>query len=187
VKRIAVEGAFTEELAERVVREIRAAAGSPVDLRIDSEGGMFAALIQIALEVEEHNKPVFTTVTNYAGSAAGLLALAGDVRRIAPTGTLMLHYGRPGGRESAAEMRGIVREYTEASHDDIVAWLAREKVFGAEEAICFGLVDRIVDATAPEPVRLRDPVKRQPTKWLRPWRALFEELDLRSFEMVATP
>jgi len=57
--------------------------------------------------------------------------------------------------------------------------MAREKTFTAGEALQAGLVDRIIDAAAPEPVRLWTPAKRRPTQWLRPWRVLFEEFDLR--------
>lgn len=48
-----------------------------------------------------------------------------------------------------------------------------------KEALRFGLVDRIIDVESPEPVRLWEPKKRQPTAWLRSWRETFEGLDLR--------
>lgn len=179
MKRIAVEGPFTDELAERVVREIRAAAGRPIDLRIDSGGGKFGTLIQILLEVEEHPHAVFTTVTGKAWSAAGILAIAGDVRRVDKRGEVMLHYPRPSSRESALQAREIAQHYTQAPMNDVIAWHACERYFAAKEAVQHGLADRVIDADTPEPVRLRDPVHRAPAAWLRSWRELFEEHDLR--------
>ena len=186
MKRINVEGWLDDDQALRVVTEIRAAVGRPIDLRIDSRGGKFGAVIDILLELEERDKWLATTVIREALSAACILALAGDVRRIDRRGTMMAHFPRPSSPDGAAEAREIVREYTCRQPGEVTAWLAREKTFTAAEAVHFGLADRIVDATAPEPVRLRDPLKRRPTEWLRPWRDLYERLDLRTMkELVA--
>ncbi len=179
MKRIDVTGYFSHEMAERVAIEIRAAAGRPVDLRIDSEGGKLGALITILLEVEEHASFVATTVVGRAYSAAGVLAIAGDLRRIGKASEVMLHYPTPASREAALSARQIAQHYTGAPMDDIIAWHARERYFTAPEAVQHGLADRIVQADAPEPVRLREPVKRRPAEWLREWRELFEQLDLR--------
>jgi ATP-dependent protease ClpP protease subunit len=185
VKRINVHGPLTEDAAERIVVEMRGAAGRPIDLRIDSEGGKFAAAIHILLEAEEHPHAVFTTVIGYAGSAAGIVAIAGDVRRIDRRGQVMLHYPSPASRDGALKAREIAHAYTGQPMEEIAAWHAREKFFGAAEAVHFGLADRIVDATAPEPVRLRDPLKRRPAEWLREYRELFERLDLRADDTLA--
>jgi ATP-dependent protease ClpP protease subunit len=179
MRRIDVAGYLGDDQAERVVAEIRGAAGRPIDLRINSRGGVFGAAVDILLELEEHDTWIATTVIGEASSAACLLAIAGDVRRIDREGTMMVHYARPASPDAAKEMRRIVREYTGCGYAQVIAWLAREKTFSAAEAVRAGLADRIVDATAPEPVRLKDPVKRRPTQWLRPWRDLYERLDLR--------
>jgi hypothetical protein len=92
----------------------------------------------------------------------------------------MLHYARPSSRESALEIRTIVGEYTTLPPDAVNAALAREKCFSPTEALAGNLVDRIINADAPEPVRLRDdPRKRPPAQWLRFYRELFELHDLR--------
>jgi ATP-dependent Clp protease protease subunit len=179
VRCIAVEGWLDDDQALRVVTEIRAAAGRPVDLRIDSQGGKFGAAIDILLEVEEHDAWVATTVIGEACSAAGLIAIAGDVRRIDPRGTIMLHYPRPASRDGALKAREIAQEYTRQPMDEIISWHARERTFSAAEAVQHGLADRIVDVTAPEPVRLWDPPKRRPAEWLKEYRDLYERLDLR--------
>jgi ATP-dependent protease ClpP protease subunit len=178
VRRIDIIGFLDGDQAARVVAAIRSAASS-VDIRIDSEGGRFAAMVAIILEVEEHCYPVFTTVVGRAGSAAGVLAIAGDVRCIDRKGTLMLHYATPASREAGVEMRALVREYTQAAPADVAGWLFREKTFAANDAVRFGLADRIIDARAPDAVWLKAPPKRRPAAWLGPWRDLVERHGLR--------
>lgn len=180
MKRINVQGPFNDELAGRVVRAIRAAGGLPIDLRIDSSGGNFGAAIEICLEIEEHSAPVFTTIVGQAFSAAGVLAIAGDVRRIDRGGVVMLHYPSPPSREGTLRAREMVQEYTRQPMDDIITWLVRERPFTAADAVQHGLADRVIDASASEPVvRLWEAKKRAPTAWLRRYREDFERHDLR--------
>ena len=177
--RIDLRGPLDEALAHRIVRAIRAAAVRSVDLRIDSEGGSLAAAIAICLEIEEHSHPIFTTVHAKANSAASLIAASGDLRRIDRRGLILVHCPSPPSPDAAAEVRAALVEYSRQLPRDVAEWMAREKTFTAGEALQAGLVDRIIDAAAPEPVRLWTPAKRRPTQWLRPWRVLFEEFDLR--------
>jgi ATP-dependent protease ClpP protease subunit len=178
LKRIAIRGFLDEENASRTVLAIRAAAGRPLDLRISSPGGVFAAAIAILLETEEHDRWVATTVTGEACSAAAIVALGGDVRRIDRCSTMMLHYPTPPSRNAAAAVRAAVGEYTGRPEKEIRAWLAREKHFTAAEAVQLGLADRVIAADAPELVQARDPPRRR-AQWLRAWRETFEEFDLR--------
>ena len=182
---IALTGPLDEAEGSRVAAEIQRAAGHVIDLRIDSPGGKFGAAIEVAMAIEEHDRAVVATVTGEACSAAGLVALAGDRRRIAPAGTLMLHYpSHPRGWPSSAERaeayqraEDAIAEYCGAPLMRIKAWLASERFFTAREAKAEGLVDSI-DA-GPLPVFLREPAKRAPRQWLREWRDFYERLALR--------
>jgi len=187
VKRIDVVGPFTEALAERVVRAIRAAAGQPVDLRIDSSGGKFGVAIEICLEMEEHDRMVVTTITGEASSAAGLVAMAGDRRRIIRGGLMLLHHSSPFSMASSDGVAAAISEFTGQPRSVAWRWMNAEKTFDAIEAKAAGLVDDIVGAELLPTVFLREPKKRQPTAWLRRWREDFERLDLRApvAEMVA--
>ena len=184
---IDVRGDLDEQKGHEVAAAIRSAAGHTVDLRIDSRGGKLIAAILIALEIEECPNCVVTTVVGEASSAAALVALGGDKRRIAGTGAMMMHFGTfpagsaisPDERANAAvDMLKTVGEYVPAATQaDIRTWMNEERTFRAREAQAAGLVDVISDA--PLPLYLRELPKRRPTAWLREYRDLFERLDLR--------
>ena len=174
-----VAGPFTEELAERVVHEIRAAAGRPVDLRIDSIGGKLGAAVLIMLEIEESRSFITTTAVGQANSAAGLVMMAGDRRRATKDALMLVHHATPFNTATANEIVGGIAEYTGASRLTVWDWLAAEKTFSATEAKAAGLVDEIAGVNPLPTVFLREPVKRRPAAWLRQWREDYERLDLR--------
>ena len=176
---IHVEGRFDDELAERVAREIRAAAGRPIDLRIDSEGGKLGAAIAICLEMEEHDRLAVTTITGQASSAAGLVAMSGDRRRITRDGLILVHHGSPYSMDGSDQLASAMSEFTGQPPSVAWQWMNAEKVFDALEAKAAGLVDEIVGADLLPTVFLREPKKRRPTAWLRQWRIDCERLDLR--------
>jgi ATP-dependent protease ClpP protease subunit len=182
---IELHGPLDEECGAHVAAAIERAAGHIIDLRIDSPGGHFGGALRLAMAIEEHDRRVITTVEREACSAAALVALAGDGRRIGKSAVIMMHFGKchPGCSpkevgDHAAEMFRIVCEYVpRAAPSDITEWLATERYFSAREAQAAGLVDVISDS--PLPIYLREPKKREPTKWLRRWREDYERLDLR--------
>lgn len=179
MKRISVRGFLDVAHARLVATAIARCAGSAVDLRIDSPGGQYGAAVLICLAIEEHARPITTTICGQACSAAFLVAIAGDVRRIDHKGTMMTHYGSPPDPENASETRKAIHEMTGQPLERIAKWIAREKYFSADEALELGLVDRVIDMHAPEVVRLHEPQKRAPTLWLRGWRELLAQCDLR--------
>jgi ClpP class serine protease len=91
MKRINVRGFLDVDHARLVATAIERCAGSAIDLRIDSPGGQYGAAVLICLAIEEHTRPVTTTVCGQACSAAYLVALRGDFRRIDKRGTMMMH------------------------------------------------------------------------------------------------
>jgi ATP-dependent protease ClpP protease subunit len=178
VKAIELRGPLTEAEGERVAAAIRSAAGRTIDLRIDSEGGKLGAAIRICLEIEEHDAPVFATVTGQASSAAGLVAMAADLRRIDRRGLMLIHHASR--RSASADALAAIAEYSGQPQSTVRGWMDAERTFDAHEALAAGLVDRIVSVSAGPTVFVREPVKRAPTKWLRSWREDFERLDLRA-------
>jgi ATP-dependent protease ClpP protease subunit len=179
MKRIALIGTLDEAQGERVVAEIQAAAGQPVDLRIDSPGGKLGVAIDICLEMEEHDRLVITTITGEAYSAAGLVAMAGDRRRIVRGALMLVHHAQPYSMRTSDELAGAISEFTGQPQSAAWRWMNDEKIFDATEAKAAGLVDTIVADHLTPTVFLKEPPKRRPAAWLRSWREFYETHDLR--------
>ena len=179
MRTIDLVGLLDEAQGFRIARAIKISVGRSIDVRIDSPGGKFGAAIAIALEIEEHDAPVFTTVVGQANSAAGLVAMAGDLRRIDRDGVMLIHHPSPRGSSASADVAGAIGEYSGRPLSVVRSWMDGERTFDAHEAMSAGLIDRIINTASPEPVRLRQPTKRPPTRWLRSWREFYEQHDAR--------
>ena len=167
MRRVDVHGLLTEDAAERVVTQIRAASGRPVDLRIDSPGGGFGCAISIALEIEEADSFVTTTVMGQANSAAGLVAMAGDRRRIVRGGLMLIHHASPYCSKTSDDVAAAISEFTNQPLSVAWRWMNTEQTFNALEAKAAGLIDEIIGDDLLPTVYLREPQKRPPTVWLR--------------------
>jgi ATP-dependent protease ClpP protease subunit len=141
--------------------------------------GKLWGAIAICLEIEEHDRPVTTFIVNEANSAAGLVAMAGDLRRIDRGGMVLVHHPRPRSAEGSADVLNAVVGYSGQPPTIVRNWLDFEQTFSATEARRVGLVDSVIDADGPQPVRLTPLTKRRPAAWLKPWREFCERLDLR--------
>ncbi|WP_428665060.1 ATP-dependent Clp protease proteolytic subunit [Reyranella sp.] len=188
-KVVELTGPLTEAQGARVAAAIRSAKGV-VDLRINSPGGRYGSAIAIALEIEESAHAVVTTILGEACSAAALVALAGDQRRICEGGSMMVHFPAPSpryrtsaderARTAAEHFRAICEYLPDAQPADVRQWMSEERHFTAREALAAGLVDRIASVSATPTVFVREPRKRAPTAWLRSWRDFHERHDLRA-------
>ncbi len=179
MRRIDLRGTLDEDQAERIVTEMRGAAGRPIEIRIDSPGGKLGAAILVGLEIEEHDRLVLTTVTGQASSAAGLIAMLGDRRRIVRHGLVLCHHPAPYSSRASDDVAAAIAEATGQPLSVAWRWMNAEKTFDATEAKASGLVDEIAGADLLPTVFLREPKKRPPTAWLRPWREFFDRADLR--------
>ncbi len=176
---IELQGSIDEAAAVRVAAQIRAAAGRDVELRINSSGGKLWGAIKICMEIEEAAGSVSTVVAGEANSAAALIAMAGDFRRIDRRGAMLVHHPRPRSAEGTLDVLRAIAGYSGQPTRVVRGWLDAEQTFTAVEAQRLGIVDSIVDVDGPRPVRLTPLAKRQPALWLRPWRDLLERNDLR--------
>lgn len=139
------------------------APGEPITIVINSPGGSVDAGFAIWDQVKSMKSPVCTVVTGMAASMGSVLALCADKgkRYATPNARIMIHQpSMPGGVEGPAadiaihaeeivKMREkLVDMYTEASgqpRDVIKKALDRDKWMSAQEALDFGLVDKIVN------------------------------------------
>ena len=138
------------------------APGEPITLVINSPGGSVDAGFALWDQIKSLTSPVSTVVTGMAASMGSVLALvANKGRRFStPNARFMIHQpSMPGGvtgpavdiaihAEEIVKMREkLVDLYVEATgqpRDVVAKALDRDKWMSPEEALDFGLIDRII-------------------------------------------
>ena len=138
--------------------------GEPITIVINSPGGSVDAGFAIWDQIKSMKSPVCTVVTGMAASMGSVLALCADKgkRYATPNARIMIHQpSMPGGvqgpaadiaihAEEIVKMREkLVDLYTESTgqpREVIAKALDRDKWMSAQEALDFGLIDKIVDS-----------------------------------------
>lgn len=136
--------------------------GKPITLVINSPGGSIDAGFAIWDQVKMLTSPIYTLVTGLAASMGSILSLcASKGKRFAtPHARIMIHQpslsGPVAGQATdlkilAAEINNqkklivdLYKEYTGKSREEVEKALDRDTWMGAEEALQFGLLDKIV-------------------------------------------
>lgn len=126
---------------------------NPVTILINSGGGDMFEGIAIYNLLKEHKGEVTVKVVGLAASAASIIAMAGDVRRIDPSSFIMIHNAwvrAQGDRNDFigvseylapfdAAMAKVYQDKTGLELDEIVDYMNSETWFNGEEAIEKGL------------------------------------------------
>ena len=128
---------------------------------IDSPGGAVSSGLALYDVMQAVSCPIRTVCLGTAASMAALLFLSGDMREMLPHSTVMIHDPLiPGGvGGSALELRSVadkimhtrevtaqvIAKHTGRSFDEVLAATARDAWFDADEAVAWGLADRIVE------------------------------------------
>ena len=139
------------------------AAGTPIDLRLNSPGGSVFDAVAIHNALTRHEGTVTVWIDGIAASAASYVAMAGDAIVMPENAFLMIH--DPAGlvMGTATDMRAmaealdkvkgsLVRGYAARSdkpEDEIAALMAAETWLNAQDALDLGLATRMA-----EPVRI---------------------------------
>lgn len=150
--------------AASVVRELAGIdAGSTINVRIDSDGGVVTDGLAIFNALKSHPARVEVTIDGVAASIASLIAQAGDTRRVYKNSTMMIHgpmsgaWGFADDMRNAAEMldtmaAAMLTSYAEraADPDLIASHLSdrRDHWFTASQMIDAGLADVVIDANS---------------------------------------
>ena len=131
---------------------------------INSEGGDFWAGVQIYNMLKEYPGKVTIKIDAIAGSAASIIAMAGDAVEISPAGMIMIHNpwsfveGDSAQMQSVAIMLDEVKENmitiyekkTKLPRDEIARMMDEETWLHAQKAVEFGFADKIIgDEPAP--------------------------------------
>ena len=146
-----------ENVCPKTVKDkIAQAKGEKLDIYINSGGGDLFAGLEIYSELQAYTGQVLIYVQSVAGSAASIIAMAGQ-SEISPTAQIMIHNvsGVFGGdyhdMDKASEMlqglnKSIAQAYvakTGKSEKDILAMLDKETWLTAQEAVEQGFIDKI--------------------------------------------
>lgn len=148
--------------------QLKAAAGADVTININSPGGSAFDGLAIYNLLRAYSGTVTVNVLGLAASAASIIAMGGDVVRIAKAGMLMIHNSRGLCAGTAEDMRdtaaamdkldslmvGIYATRTGAAESDIKALMHRaDHYMTGQEAIDAGYADALLsaDQDTPEP------------------------------------
>jgi ATP-dependent Clp protease protease subunit len=165
-RRVFLSAAVEDKSASELIRKLwyleLTNPGKPILFVINSPGGAVDCGFAIWDQIKLMKSPVTTLITGLAASMGSVLSLvAGKGRRFAtPNSRIMIHQPRVNGviRGQATDLEiqakeilkmrnALVDLYVEATGQDVKAIeraLDRDKWMSAQEALEFGLVDKIV-------------------------------------------
>ncbi len=131
-----------------------------IEIYLNSPGGSYTALMAIYDTMQFIRADVATTCMGQAASAAAILLAAGTAgkRAVLSHSRVLLHQPSTGGQGTLSDLelqaREILRvraqaekllsQHTGQSVDRIRLDTDRDKVFTAEEAVTYGLADRVI-------------------------------------------
>jgi ATP-dependent Clp protease protease subunit len=137
----------------------------PIDLYLNSPGGSMTAMLAIYDTMQYIRATVTTTCVGQAASAAAVLLAAGEPGRrfILPHGRVLLHQPSAQGQGTLpdlvlharevvrirAQMEEVLARHTGQTLERLRADTDRDKIFTAEEARTYGLVDGIIASRKP--------------------------------------
>jgi len=167
-RRVFLSDAVDMESANKVIRHLwyleAVDPGKPILFIINSPGGSVDAGFAIWDQVHLISSPVTTLVTGLAASMGSLLCLCGGKgnRYITPHARVMIHqpsiHGVIRGQATDLEIQAreiiktkkilveVYHQFTGQPHEVIEVALDRDRWMGAQEAIDFGLVDKIASS-----------------------------------------
>lgn len=153
--------------AKRVAGALRALAGKPVTVEMNSPGGSYFEGVAIYNLLRRHDAQVDVQILGVAASAASVIAMAGDTIALAHNAEIMIHEARGlffGTKSEMSDAIGVlahidqsmVETYAARSGrpaDEFSAMIAGKDVyFRGQEAIDAGLADTMMEREAQMPV-----------------------------------
>lgn len=132
-----------------------------IALYINSPGGEVSSGLALYDVMQAISCPIRTVCLGKAASMGAILFAAGDKREILPHGEVMIHdpliYGGVGGSALSVQetsrqllktrqtLGDILARHTGKSRQEIYRKTAKNTWFSAEEAVSFGLADRVIN------------------------------------------
>jgi ATP-dependent Clp protease protease subunit len=137
-------------------------SGQEISIYLNSPSGAMSATMAIYDTMQFVEAPVATTCVGQVGSGAAVLLAAGSPgrRSLLPHTRVLLHQPSTGGQGTIsdlslqtqevlrirAQMNHVLSAHTGQSVATLLADTERDKVFTAEQAVAYGLADRIIPA-----------------------------------------
>jgi ATP-dependent Clp protease protease subunit len=149
---------FFGGITARYINAVLRGAGDVV-VNINSPGGSFMEGNAIYNLLLAHPGKVTVNVIGWAASAASIVAMAGDVINIAPSGFMMIHNGQvsaDGDRHDLANIIALLEKIDDAlagiyvartgqTKAKIATMLDDETSMGAADAVKLGFADKLLD------------------------------------------
>lgn len=136
-----------------------------INLYLNSPGGSMTAMLAIYDTMQFISAPVATTCVGQAASAAAVLLAAGrpGQRLILPHGRVLLHQPSTQGQGTLpdlvlharelvrvrAQLEQVLSRHTGQPPERLRTDTDRDKIFTAEEAVAYGLVDEVITSRLP--------------------------------------
>ena len=163
-REIECTGEITREMVNSLIRQVRYLARqdakAEIVLYINSPGGEVTSGLALYDVMQAVSCPIRTVCVGTAASMGAILFAAGTQRDILPHSKVMIHdpllTSGPGGsaleiKKRSDELMGVreiigrlLAKHTGKTLKEIYAKTAKDTWFNAEEAIAFGLADRMV-------------------------------------------
>lgn len=154
-----------ESTAPSDIIETLPANGEGVVIEINSYGGYVDAGNQIYAELLKHQGDVIIDVI-MAGSAASIIAMAGDTVRMLPVGQIMIHNvssATAGDYHDMDKMSEILQtsnsalanayvQKTNLTKDEVLELMNVETWLDADDAITYGFADEVITVNEEQPV-----------------------------------
>lgn len=152
--------------AARVAGILRANKGKDITVSINSPGGDFFEGVAIYNLLREHEQQVTVKVVGLAASAASIIAMAGDVVKMAPSAFLMIHNAWAvvmGNKHDLAEAIEVLSPFDQAMAEvyaqrsgmtvkEAAKMMDNDTWISGSQAVELGLADSLTeDPKKPEP------------------------------------
>lgn len=173
-RQIFVFSCISQWSTEYIIRQLLAMdreSNNEITMFINSPGGEVYQALAIIDTMKIIKSPVRTVTMGIAASAAACLASAGKTRLITPTAQIMIHEASAGVSGAVSTMQETVEQFAKLN-EVLVKILAEncnqtvdkikeamnktDKYFTAQEAVSFGLVDRIINDQEAQSLKLSE-------------------------------
>lgn len=155
---IAEESWIADDVTPKIFRDELESSTGNIAVWLNSPGGDVFAASQIYTMLKDYRGQVAIKIDGLAASSASIIAMAGDVTEISPTGMMMIHNpetvaaGDSDEMKAAMKMLGEVKESiinayerkTKLPRAEISKLMDAETWFNAKKAVELGFADKIL-------------------------------------------